>query len=43
MEKETENMLKTATDQCAGCRDCADGCDHLLSQEEHPGGIAEIL
>ncbi|MFH0728697.1 MAG: (Fe-S)-binding protein [Pseudomonadota bacterium] len=43
MEKETENMLKTATDQCAGCRDCAEGCDHLLSQEEHPGGIAEIL
>jgi fumarate reductase (CoM/CoB) subunit B len=43
MEKETETILTTATDKCAGCRDCAEGCDHLLSQEEHPGGIAQLL
>jgi fumarate reductase (CoM/CoB) subunit B len=43
MEKETESLLTIATDQCAGCRDCAEGCNHLLSQEEHPGGIAQLL
>jgi Fe-S oxidoreductase len=43
MEKETETMLTTATDTCAGCRDCAEGCNHLLSQADHPGGIAQLL